>query len=217
MNERLVFVNKANQLENPIDMLPSFKEFNKNDLKLTISTVRGSSLDADEKDALFSLLEDNMKTMYEQSEWGWNEKHKREEMFDEAAWYLLASDETGRMQAFSHFRFDMDCDDEVLYVYEIQTRSQIRRKGLGKFMMRTLELLAFKAEMRKIMLTVFKHNPSAVAFFQGALGFAVDETSPEDDVYEQFDYQILSRFNRRKLAEEEKKEDENNAAVANAV
>ncbi len=29
-------------------------------------------------------------------------------------------------------RFDMDYDDEVLYVYEIQVEKGFRRKGLGR-------------------------------------------------------------------------------------
>ena len=37
--------------------------------------------------------------------------------------------------AFVSFRFDMDYDDEVLYVYEVQMEKDFRRKGLGKFMM----------------------------------------------------------------------------------
>ena len=44
-----------------------------------------------------------------------------------------------------------------------------RRKGLGKFMMMLLELLSHKADMRKIMLTCFKHNPLAHKFFKVTL------------------------------------------------
>lgn len=32
------------------------------------------------------------------------------------------------------------------------------RKGLGKFMMQILELVAFTNHMRKVVLTVLKHN-----------------------------------------------------------
>ena len=71
---------------------------------------------------------------------------------------------------------------------------------MGKFMMQVLELLAFKANMRKIMLTVLKHNPAAKTFFKNQMKFEIDETCPTDDVYEQFDYEILSKFNKRKLA-----------------
>jgi hypothetical protein len=50
------------------------------------------------------------------------------------------------------------------------------------------------------------------------LGYDTDETSPDDDLVDQFDYTILSRFNRRKLAKEaEENNAENDAAVANAV
>ena len=62
-----------------------------------------------------------MKTLYEKSNWGWSEKNKRSEMMEEAAWYLLAKNEEGKICGFSHFRYDMDFDDEVLYVYEVRT------------------------------------------------------------------------------------------------
>ena len=124
--------------------------------------------------------------------------------------YLVAreNNESAAPVAFAHFRYDMDYDDEVVYVYEIQgwrtknacpglresrafcriltgcvihntihshnLRTSLfvqleecaRRKGLGKFMMMVLELLSHKADMRKIMLTCFKHNPLAYKFFK---------------------------------------------------
>jgi hypothetical protein len=46
-------------------------------------------------------------------------------------------------------------------------------------------MLCFKADMRKIMLTVFKHNPHAQKFFRTVMKFEIDETNPYDDVYEQ--------------------------------
>lgn len=52
---------------------------------------------------------------YEQSEWGWKEREKREELRDERAWYLLAREAGAGPVAFSHFRFDVECGDEVLY------------------------------------------------------------------------------------------------------
>lgn len=52
---------------------------------------------------------------YEQSDWGWSDREKREELTDSRAWYLLARTLEGRPVAFSHFRFDMEEGDEVLY------------------------------------------------------------------------------------------------------
>ncbi len=51
-------------------------------------------------------------------------------------------------------------------------------------------MLCFKADMRKIMLTVFKHNPEAQKFFRTVMKFETDETNPYDDVYEQ----VISSF-----------------------
>ncbi len=36
-------------------------------------------------------------------------------MFDSRAYYLLAYDCANKLVGFSHFRFDMDFDDEVVY------------------------------------------------------------------------------------------------------
>merc|ERR1712066_143528 len=132
---------------------------------------------------------------------------------EEAAWYLLAREaETNKPVAFSHFRFDMDHDD-VLYCYEIQLEESVRRKGLGKFMMKVLELMMMKADLLKIMLTVFKHNDVASKFFKEVLKYDIDETCPYDTVYEQFDYEILSRFNMK----EKKKREVQEAAAAPAA
>nr|CAG4638202.1 EOG090X0MNC [Chydorus sphaericus] len=138
-----------------------------------------------------------MKKMYELSEWGWDEKDKREEMMESAAWYLIAYSPEGKPLAFSHFRFDIDYDHPVLYCYELQLEAECRRKGLGRFMLQILELMAFKNEMDKVVLTVFRHNPAAVSFFK-SLGYTVDPTSPVDTLLEQFDYEILSKLNRKK-------------------
>ena len=65
--------------------LPSFK---KNGLDLNIETTRVTDLDDCSKTWLMDLLRANMKDLYEKSQWGWNEKNKAEEMFDDHAWYV---------------------------------------------------------------------------------------------------------------------------------
>lgn len=54
---------------------------------------------------------------YEQCSWGWNDKNKYEEMTDESAWYLIAQSADNTCLGFSHFRFDLDEGQEVLYWY----------------------------------------------------------------------------------------------------
>uniref|UniRef100_A0AAX7TED9 N-alpha-acetyltransferase 40 n=1 Tax=Astatotilapia calliptera TaxID=8154 RepID=A0AAX7TED9_ASTCA len=95
-------------------------------------------------------------------------------MNDERAWYLLARDADSSPVAFSHFRFDIECGEEVLYCYEVQLESRVRRKGLGKFLIQILQLIANSTQMKKVMLTVFKQNKGAYQFFREAL---------QEDVY----------------------------------
>lgn len=198
MNAGWINVKKANSQENPLSALPSFQSYDRNGICVQFETLRASELDIKTKDWIFQLLEANMKSMYEESDWGWCEGNKILELFEESAWYLIARSKEGEPVAFAHFRYDMDFDDDVLYCYEIQLEPAQRRKGLGKLMMKMLELMMIKSELVKIMLTVFKHNDGATKFFKNVLRYEVDETSPYNTIYEQFDYEILSRFNPKR-------------------
>lgn len=188
-------VEAANKLEDPLSTWPVFKKFDRNGLNLQIECKRMSALPPSTVEWAFDLTKANMRTMYEQSEWGWKDREKREELKDERAWYLLATDADSTPVAFSHFRFDMECGDEVLYCYEIQLEKRVRRKGLGKFLIQILQLIANSTQMKKVMLTVFKYNHGAYQLFREALQFEIDETSPSmsgccgDDCT----YEILSR------------------------
>ena len=46
--------------------------------------------------------------------------------------------------AFVQYRFVIEEDVPVLYVFELQLESSVQRKGLGKFLMQLLELIAHK-------------------------------------------------------------------------
>ena len=74
-------------------------------------------------------------------------------------------------------------------------------------MMKVLELQMIKCDLLKIMLTVFKHNVGASKFFKDVLKYEVDETCPYDTVYEQFDYEILSRTNQKEKKRREEREE----------
>ncbi|XP_049778792.1 N-alpha-acetyltransferase 40-like [Schistocerca cancellata] len=192
-------VDKANAQEDPLAPFPAFRNFSKNGVEATLSCVKSENIDNDTWNWIFNLLECNMKPLYNSCSWGWNEKVKKEELTDERALYLVARDKEGKALAFSHFRFDLDYGVEVLYCYELQLEAAVRRKGLGKFMMQVLELMGFSAKMKKVVLTVLKHNPDAMNFFT-ALRYSLDETSPEDNFYEEFPYVILSKPNKKLLS-----------------
>uniref|UniRef100_A0A224XNP9 N-alpha-acetyltransferase 40 n=1 Tax=Panstrongylus lignarius TaxID=156445 RepID=A0A224XNP9_9HEMI len=189
-------VKKANILVDPLHDFPAFRSFIRNGLDIELECKRVQELSEDIIQWLMLLMETNMKVMYNQCDWGWDEVKKKNEMTEDAAWYLIAYMKDGHKPvAFSHFRFDMDFDDAVLYVYELQLDSDVQRKGLGKFMSQVLELIAFKNNMQKVMMTVFKHNPSALSFYR-SMNYTLDETSPEDNFEAQYCYYIFSKLNK---------------------
>jgi len=57
---------------------------------------------------------------------------------------------------------------------QVQVTEELRGKGIGKFLMQILELIGSRAEMKKIMITVFKHNPRAQHFFNDILKYVPD-------------------------------------------
>ena len=55
-------------------------------------------------------------------------------------------------------------------------------------------MLCLKADMLKLMATIFKKDLPQVEFFKKTLKFELDETSFVDTVNEQFEYEILCRY-----------------------
>jgi len=197
-----LLVEIAKAIPNPLDKFESLKKYNRNGLSITLEYSKVGDLDEDTKEWAFELCKNNMQPAYEESNQGWQGREKKNEMAEEEACYLIAREaSSNKPVAFSHFRFDMDYGDEVLYCYELQLEAPYRSKGLGRFMMQVLELMAFSNQMLKVVLTVFKHNKDGMSFFKSCK-YELDETSPEDNDEEEFDYEILSKFNKMKLAEE---------------
>lgn len=52
----------------------------------------------------------------------------------------------------------------ILFSYELQLEPGVIRRGLGKFMMQVLELIAFTNNMKKVILTILKNNQNSVFF-----------------------------------------------------
>ena len=86
-------------------------------------------------------------------------------------------------------------------------------------MMKVLEMLMIKADMLKIMCTIFFKDTIEVDFFKTSLQFEADGTNFTDTTHEQLESEILSRFNqikKRKMEEEEMANAENNPSKANS-
>ncbi|KAG8816295.1 hypothetical protein FRC17_000373 [Serendipita sp. 399] len=118
----------------------------------------------------------------------------------------LAQRDCSDVVAYGVFRFDTeenadeDKEDEVLYCYEIQISSVARRQGLGRELLELMTLFGKQYNMKKVILTCFKANTDAIAFYT-KLGFTNDpicpsqweNSDPDSDEEEEVDYFILSK------------------------
>ena len=184
-------VEAANSIKDPLRPYPKFKKYETEGLSITFDVKRSRNLDENTVKWAYELTKTNMEALYEQNDWEWNTREKMAEMTEEGAWYLIARDQDHKPVAFSHFRYDVEIDTDVLFCYEIQIESHVQRKGLGIRMMTILELLANTFEMTSVMLTVFKKSETAQEFFMNKLKYTVDEISPDGEGYS---YQILSKL-----------------------
>uniref|UniRef100_A0A2H1W400 SFRICE_003255 n=1 Tax=Spodoptera frugiperda TaxID=7108 RepID=A0A2H1W400_SPOFR len=108
-------VNSANKLKDLATLCKELLVYRNNELEVEMYIQRVTELDKNVLQWAIDLTERNMKHLYETCAWGWNRDRKVEEMTDEGAWYLVAREKKGTLLAFSHFRFDMDFGDPVLY------------------------------------------------------------------------------------------------------
>lgn len=157
---------------------------------------------------LMTLFESLMRTMYENSSWGWNAEEKLGEFKHSRTRILIVTqsdnsdppttvvsdslpdEENETIVGFMNFRFETGANKEecALYVYELHVDVEHQRQGLGEELMRMAKVLAHEFKMDKIMLTVFRFNEPASKFYN-KLKFAEDKSSPAKN---EADYMILS-------------------------
>ncbi|CAJ1952170.1 unnamed protein product [Sphenostylis stenocarpa] len=164
---------------------PGFRHFHAKGLSLCLKSGHGNKLTSPVKNYIQSLLKLNMEGPYG-SEWPEEEKVKRKEMISPEAHYVFVhevansnADETATMLTaaetstcslensgpfvgFVQYRFVLEEEIPVLYVYELQLEPHVQGKGLGKFLMQLIEFIAQKNCMGAVMLTVQKANVLAM-------------------------------------------------------
>jgi len=142
----------------------------------------------------FALLQENMKLLYEGSEWGWHERDKLKEMHAEGMHYFFvtapvdstASNSSSSMEGvsgaaenvgFASGFFDLERGEPVFYLYEIMVTKAMQAKGLGSKLMDVFEMVGAAAKMPTAMLTCFTANTKAEHFFERR-GYVVSDHSP---------------------------------------
>lgn len=189
---------KANQCENISNEI-NVEVIRIDDKQVDLICNKSRELSGELFDLMLQLTEDNMKQLYEQSDWGWNRKSKLKEFQHILARFLILK-LNDKLIGFCHFRFDFGSDNSeaCVYCYELQVARQFQRQGLGMHMMNILTMLAIRFKLYRVMLTVFKHNVKAMDFYVNRLKFRVDKSSPSK-FNQETDYEILSlKISKRK-------------------
>ncbi|KAG6676046.1 hypothetical protein I3843_15G128300 [Carya illinoinensis] len=191
-------IKSASADKDPLASFPPFRSYNRNGLSVHLKAQCGDKLSLPIKQYIMSLLKDNMEEPYG-SDWPTEEKVKRREMVIPEARYIFVHEtpnecsyRTGREQTYTnciedkghivgfvHYRFTLEEEIPVLYVYELQLEPRVQAKGLGKFLMQLIELVAHKNHMGAVMLTVQKANSLAMNFYLNKLSrYVIAAVSP---------------------------------------
>ncbi|KAK2979487.1 hypothetical protein RJ640_005402 [Escallonia rubra] len=193
-----------------LSSFPPFRHYNKNGLCLYLAQGRGDKLSSRLKRYVKGVLKANMEGPYG-SDWPAEEKVKHREMVAREAYYIFVHeapkgnanqmsefveisnsahcvDDRDPIVGFVQYRFTIEEEIPVLYVYELQLEPCVQRKGLGEFLMQLIELIAHKViavflwficlcfafcsvgaspknRMDAVVLTVQKENLSALNFY----------------------------------------------------
>ncbi|KAI9173173.1 hypothetical protein H9P43_007304 [Blastocladiella emersonii ATCC 22665] len=168
-----------------------------------LAFYRRTDLSAPLFESLFALVKENMEPIYDEAE-QWDDANKRRDMDAPEQRFLVLTDRaTSHVAALLMFQFstddhpDFDWEVPVGYLYEVQVRAAFQGRGLGAFLVRVADAVGRENKMEKLMLTVYKVNTAAIAFYR-RLGFAIDGISPSnyvDDDGNPLDepYEIMSR------------------------
>ncbi|GER45524.1 N-acetyltransferase [Striga asiatica] len=180
----------ASMIKDHTSKFPNFRHYQRNGLYAHLSAGRGNKLTLPTKQYIQKLLKVNMEVPFG-PEWAAEEKIKRREMVAEEAHYIFVheisneddsvvkrlKDEgrtcscAGPIVGFVHYRFILEEEVPVVYVYELQLEAHIQGKGLGKFLMQLIEFIACENRMGAVVLTVQRANLAAMDFYIRKLGW----------------------------------------------
>lgn len=160
-------IRKTVAVKDHLAQFPAFHKYERNGLSVYLESGRGDQLPLPTRKYIQNLLKVNMEGPYG-PEWSSEEKIKRREMVAPEARYIFvwqyangfiaensmkhdagvecthAACNEDHLLGFVHYRFVVEEDVPVVYVYELQMEPSIQGKGLGKFLMQLIELIGCK-------------------------------------------------------------------------
>lgn len=179
--------------EQVLQDVAAFAKFDRNGLDLEIEFSSPKNLSAKTRKFMLTLAKAQMEDVVNGSGYGWDDEDREEELKEEASRYLLVRRREDRaLVGFVDFRFTLQGDIEQkmegfpsLLVNDLQLAPEVQRKGLGRHLAMTLEMIARKQKMTFMQLKIFKGCDAGEGFVSTKLkGFAPDTTwvSPSEPI-----------------------------------
>jgi GNAT superfamily N-acetyltransferase len=188
MNERVRKVSVADTNEDNLSDIPMFKVFKGKEFEATNTYYK--QLPAELNGWVYDLTFRNMYDLYVKT-WGWDEKKKKKELYDERARYCVMR--VGeRPVGFAHIRFEIERNLFRVFIFEFQVEKEFQGKGVGRFLLQSVEFIGLKRGAECVMLTVFRINTGALAFYR-KFRYILSDLSPgsSDPGNPEYDYELL--------------------------
>lgn len=134
-----------------------------------LRSCTGSALSNADCEWMLEIVKE-LKGLYAKSGMGWDEVEKRNELRHPSQRFLIAShEELGERIAFLSYRWDVEEEQSVMYVYELGVADVARGNRIGYALMEYAEDLCRKLSVGCIMLTVFVQNRAAMSLYREKL------------------------------------------------
>ncbi|KAH6820714.1 Acyl-CoA N-acyltransferases superfamily protein [Perilla frutescens var. hirtella] len=190
-------IKAAYSVKDHLTNFPHFRHYRGNGFYAHLESGHGNRLPGHTKQYIQNLLKLNMEAPFG-PEWPDEEKIKKRDMVAQEACYIFVHEisnedadkvsefmDVGRtcsckgpIVGFLHYRFVLEEEVPVVYVYEVQLEHRVQGKGLGKFLMQLIELIACQNGMGAVVLTVQRANPLAMDFYITKLRYKISAISP---------------------------------------
>ncbi|KAM0287039.1 hypothetical protein ACHAQH_000724 [Verticillium albo-atrum] len=143
-----------------------------------LSLRQPACMTSDELQACYDLVEKTSGDDYRASIDGWHPKKKMVEMKSAELRYILVHNEDDDLRGFTSLMPTWEDGEPVVYCYEIHLEDELHGTGLAALLMGFQQTIAESIPLiEKVMLTCFKSNAKAQAFYR-KLGFEKDALSP---------------------------------------
>lgn len=153
-----------------LNMPKALAESKLDSVQLRCST--GETLSESDRVWMLDSVRQNLQDMYDASEMKWNDVEKDAELRHPDQRFLIAHErESGERIAFLSYRWDVEEERAVMYVYEVSVAEKFRGNRIGFALMLYAERLCRAVGVTCIMLTVFLQNRAAWSLYRDKLKY----------------------------------------------